>query len=215
MENKMENKMENNTNKATTVTAANKANKATTATTANKANKATTATTANKANKAFSEASYARKLGTLSVTDADIQALTKYALMQLASNNPSPASALISVEAVAKRGKELLLACGAGAVITARKLEAPTEWRGIQVTNQIKYKKNVPAVFRDQLGVMALAIADVAKELDLKKEADKAEKKQALLQEKATADHWNEKLARLAKEAKKHGFKLNGVIEKA
>ena len=164
-------------------------------------------------------------------TSGGLVMLTDYAVQQARNGNWEPMSALVST----LRGNRkvwstfalMLRAIGLTNYVTVREAEKPRQWRNLDITHETTLKKvtkcpETGAELRDgqvaqalKLHLMAVdetVIAEKYAELVAAEAAAREEKRAAKEDEKASAEYWRQRLARLAEEAAKYGVTIKGSV---
>lgn len=156
--------------------------------------------------------------------------LTDYAVTQAKQGNWEPFAALISTLRENRKvwGTFALMirAIGLTAYVTVKETEKPRQWRNLDITHETVLKKSAKdpdtgAELRDGQVAQALklhlatvdesAIAEKYAELAATEAAAREEKKEAKENEKASADYWQQRLAKLTEEAAKYGVSVKGT----
>ena len=160
--------------------------------------------------------------------------LTDYAVQQAKQGNWEPMAALVSTlrenRKVWGMFALILRAVGLTAYVTVREAEKPRQWRNLSITHETTLKKVVKcpdtgAELRDSQVAQALkihlmtideaVITEKYAELAAAEAEAREEKRAAKENEKASAEYWRQRLARLAEEAAKHGVTVTGNVTTA
>jgi hypothetical protein len=160
--------------------------------------------------------------------------LTDYAVQQARNGNWEPFAALISTlrenRKVWGTFALMLRAIGLTAYVTVREAEKPRQWRNIDITYETVLKKTVKcpdtgAELRGGQVAQALklhlmtideaVIAEKYAELAAAEAEAREEKRAAKESEKASAEYWRQRLAKLAEEAAQYGVTVTGNVTTA
>ena len=164
-------------------------------------------------------------------TSGGLVVLTDYAVQQARNGNWEPFAALISTlrenRKVWSTFALMLRAVGITNYVTVREAEKPRQWRNLDITHETALKKSVKdtetgAELRDGQVAQALklhlmtideaVIAEKYAELAAAEAEAREEKKAAKENEKANAEYWRQRLAKLAEEAEKYGVSIKGTV---
>ena len=156
--------------------------------------------------------------------------LLDYAIQQARNGNWEPMAALISTlhenRKVWGTFALMLRAIGLTTFVTVREVEKPRQWRNLSVTHETTLKKVVKdpdtgAELRGNQVAQALklhlmtvdenVITEKYAELAAAEAAAREEKRAAKEEEKASAEYWQQRLAKLAEEAAKYGVTVKGT----
>lgn len=160
--------------------------------------------------------------------------LLDYAVTQARNGNWEPTAALVST----LRGNRrvwatfalMLRAIGLTRFVTVREVEKPRQWRNLDITHETVLKKTVKdpdtgAELRDLAVAQALklhlmtidevVITEKYAELTAAEAEAREEKKAAKETEKASADYWRRRLAKLIEEAAEYGVTVTGSVTAA
>ena len=160
--------------------------------------------------------------------------LTDYAVQQARNGNWEPFAALISTlqenRKVWSTFALMLRAIGITAFVTVKETEKPRQWRNIDITHDTDLKKvakcpETGAELHDGQVAQALklhlmtidesVITEKYSELAATEATAREEKRAAKENEKASAEYWRKRLARLAEEAEKYGVTVTGTVTTA
>ena len=167
-------------------------------------------------------------------TSGGLILLTDYAVQQARNGNWEPMAALVSTLRENRKvwGTFALMmrAIGLTAYVTVREAEKPRQWRNIDITYETVLKKTVKdpdtgAELRDGQVAQALklhlmtideaVITEKYTELAAAEAEAREEKRAAKENEKASAEYWRQRLAKLAEEAAKYGVTIKGTVTTA
>ena len=156
--------------------------------------------------------------------------LLDYAITKAKSGNWEPMAALISTlrenRKVWGTFALMLRAIGLTTFVTVREVEKPRQWRNLSVTHETTLKKvakdpDTGAELRAGQVAQALklhlmtvdesVITEKYAELAAAEAAAREEKRAAKEDEKASAEYWQQRLAKLAEEAAKYGVTVKGT----
>ena len=170
----------------------------------------------------------------VATTSGGLILLTDYAVQQAKNGNWEPFAALISTlrenRKVWGTFALMLRAVGITNYVTVREAEKPRQWRNIDITHETALKKTVTcpetgAELRDGQVAQALklhlatideaVITEKYHELAAAEAEAREEKKAAKENEKANAEYWRQRLAKLAEEAEKYGVTIKGTVAAA
>ena len=156
--------------------------------------------------------------------------LLDYAITKAKNGNWEPMAAMISTlrenRKVWGTFALMLRAIGLTTFVTVREVEKPRQWRNLSVTHETTLKKvakdpDTGAELRGNQVAQALklhlmtvdenVITEKYAELVATEAAAKEEKRAAKEDEKASAEYWQQRLAKLAEEAAKYGVTVKGT----
>jgi hypothetical protein len=160
--------------------------------------------------------------------------LADYAVSQAKNGNWEPFAALVSTlrenRKVWGTFALMLRAIGLTTFVTVRETEKPRQWRNIDITHETVLKRTVKcpetgAELRGGQVAQALklhlmtideaVIAEKYAELTAAEAEAREEKKAAKENEKANAEYWRQRLAKLAEEAAQYGVTVTGNVTTA
>ena len=156
--------------------------------------------------------------------------LLDYAITQAKNGNWEPMAAMISTlrenRKVWGTFALMLRAIGLTTFVTVKETDKPRQWRNIDITHETVLKKTIKdpetgAELRDSQVAQALklhlmtvdetTITEKYAELAAAEAAAREEKRAAKEDEKASAEYWRQRLAKLAEEAARYGVVVKGT----
>lgn len=160
--------------------------------------------------------------------------LLDYAVQQAKQGNWEPMAALVSTlrenRKVWATFALMLRAIGLTAYVTVKEVEKTRQWRNLSVTHETVLKRTVKcpetgaelrggqvaqALKLHLMTIDEVVITEKYAELAAAEAEAREEKRAAKENEKASAEYWRQRLAKLAEEAAKYGVTINGSVTSA